>query len=150
MDISISHTKSFIAAAVAPNASIGIDIEIKDRTITEEFASSAFTHMEQEIAAESGDGATALFRFWCAKEALSKALGTGLRYGAGDLCVRSLDQSTGKIEMEATKLWLNPFPHLRGLLIDVQTCLLDDILLAVCVINPNMAKSETGPFIRWN
>ena len=120
------------------------------RTISEEFATSAFSQLEQGIAAESGDGATALFRFWCAKEALSKALGTGLRYGPGDLCARSLDQATGKVEMEATKLWLNPFPHLRGMRIDVQTCLLDNVILAVCVLNPGIARSETGPFIRWN
>ncbi len=149
MDISITHTTEFIAAAAAPNASIGIDIEKKDRTVSEEFASSAFSQLEQEIAAESGDGATALFRFWCAKEALSKALGTGLRYGPGDLCARSIDQVTGKIEMEATKLWLTPFPHLRGLLIDVQTCIIDEMLLAVCVLNANLTKSENGPFIRW-
>lgn len=148
MDISITHTDVCIAAAAAPNASLGIDIERRDRTISEEFASSAFSQHEQAIAAESGDGATALFRFWCAKEALSKALGSGLRYGPSDLCARTLDQNTGKVEMEATKLWLSPFPQLRDRKIDVQTCLLDDIILAVCVLNPSLAKSETGPFIR--
>lgn len=148
MDISITHTPGFAIAAAAPNASLGIDIEIRGRTISEEFASSAFSQLEQEIAAESGDGETTLFRFWCAKEALSKALGTGLRYGPRDLCARAFDQTTGKVEMEATKLWLNPFPHLRGKHIDVQTCLVDDVILALAVLNPLMAKSETGPFLR--
>ena len=150
MDISITHTSGCVVAAAAPNASLGIDIENGSRTISEEFATFAFSQLEQEIAAESGDGATALFRFWCAKEALSKALGTGLRYGPGDLSARSLDKVTGKVEMEATRLWLNPFPHLKGVRIDVQTCLLDDIVLAVCALNPALVKSETGPFIRWN
>ena len=150
MDISITHTTGCVFAAAAPNASLGIDIENRGRSISEEFASSAFSQLEQEIAAESGDGATALLRFWCAKEALSKALGTGLRYGPGDLCARSLDQTTGKVEMEATKLWLKPFPQLRGMLVDVQTCLEGDVILAICALNPGLAKSDGGPFIRWN
>lgn len=148
MDISITHTPGFAIAAAAPNASLGIDIEIRGRTISEEFASSAFSQLEQEIAAESGDGETTLFRFWCAKEALSKALGTGLRYGPRDLCAKAFEQTTGKVEMEATKLWLNPFPHLRGKHIDVHTCLVDDVILALAVLNPLVAKSETGPFLR--
>lgn len=150
MDISISHTPEFIAAAAAPNASLGIDIEKANRLISEEFATSAFSELEQGIAAESGDGAIALLRFWCAKEALSKALGTGLRYGPGDLSARSIDKTSGKVEMEATKLWLNPFPHLRGMKLPVQTCILGDVVLAISVLNPSLTKSETGPFIRWN
>ncbi len=150
MDISITHTRGGIVAAAAPNASLGIDVEGRHRSISEEFATFAFSPLEQEIAAESGDGETTLFRFWCAKEALAKALGTGLRYGAGDLSARHFDQQTGKVEMEATKLWLNPFPNLRGLRIPVQTCLLGNLILAVCVLNPAMVRTDTGPFIRWS
>ena len=150
MDISITHTRGGIVAAAAPNASLGIDVEGRHRTISEEFATFAFSPLEQEIAAESGDGETTLFRFWCAKEALAKALGTGLRYGAGDLSARHFDQQSGKVEMEADKLWLNPFPNLRGVKIAVQTCLLGNLILAVCVLNPAMVRTDTGPFIRWS
>lgn len=150
MDISITHTPGHIVAAAAPNASLGIDIENKNRTISDDFASSAFSQIEHELAAESGDGATTLLRFWCAKEALSKALGTGLRYGAGDLCAMSYDKSTGKTEMNASRLWLNPFPHLRGVAIGVQTLVYGEIVLAVSILDPETALSETGPFLRWN
>ena len=140
MDISITHTSDQIIAAVAPNARIGIDVEKRDRVLSEEFIAAAFSPLEQEVAAESGDGATTLLRFWCAKEAFSKALGSGLRYGTGDLCARTVDTATGRIEMEATRLWLQPFPNLRGKRIDVQTCIIDNTVLAVCVLDGAVAS----------
>ena len=79
-------------------------------------------------------GATALLRFWCAKEALSKALGTGLRYGTGDICARSIDMATGVVGMEATRLWLQPFPELRGRIMEVRTFVMDDAVVAICVL----------------
>lgn len=149
MDISISHTTGHIVAAAAPNASLGIDIELTGRTISEEFVAAAFSHNEQELAADSGVGATALFRFWCAKEALSKALGTGLRYGARDLCAKTFDPETGKVGMEASQLWLRPFPHLKGVTIDVQSCIIGDLLLAVCALDSETAESATGPYMHF-
>lgn len=144
MDISITHSGDRIIAAAAPNATIGIDVENKDRVLSEEFIAAAFSPLEQEIAAESGDGATTLLRFWCAKEALSKALGTGLRYGTEDLCARSFDPATGRIEMEASRLWLQPFPFLRGKHIDVQSCIIENTVLAVCVIGRNEEIFSSG------
>ncbi len=143
MDISIAHTSDRIIAAVAPNARIGIDVERRDRVLSEEFIAAAFSPLEQEVAAESGDGATALLRFWCAKEAFSKALGSGLRYGTGDLCARAIDVAAGRIEMEATRLWLSPFPSLRGKRIDVQTCLIDNTVLAVCILDENVLEQKS-------
>lgn len=147
MDISITHTSNIIVAAAAPNASLGIDIEKTDRGISEEFAAAAFTPLEQEIAAESGDGATTLFRFWCAKEALSKALGTGLRFGPVDLCARAYDTATGVVSMEATHLWLQPFPHLKGKTIPVQSAIIDNLAVAVCILPPEMAKQVDSSII---
>ena len=149
MDISITHTVDRIVAAAAPNTCLGIDIENRNRILSEEFVTAAFSNTEQEIAAETGDGATALVRFWCAKEALSKALGTGLRFGTGDLTAHSIDTATGRIEMEATHLWLQVFPSLRGKRIDVQSCLLNDIILAVCVLDTSLLETSQGPFPHW-
>jgi phosphopantetheinyl transferase/malonyl CoA-acyl carrier protein transacylase len=140
MDISITHTTDHIVAAVAPNACLGIDIEKRDRAISDDFAAAAFGVTEQEIAAESGEGATALFRFWCAKEALVKALGTGLRYGASDLLVRHYDRPSGRLAVEATRLWAQAFPALRNTPIYVHSCLLDNLVLAVCVLDSSMLK----------
>ncbi len=135
MDISITHTANSVVAAAAPNSCLGIDIEQRDRVISDDFAAAAFGTLEQEVAAESGEGATALFRFWCAKEALVKALGTGLRYGASDLLVRAYDRETGSLKVEATRLWAQAFPTLRNLPITVHSCLLDNLVLAVCLLD---------------
>jgi phosphopantetheine--protein transferase-like protein len=145
MDVSITHTADRIVAAVAPNACLGIDIERRDRAISDEFAAAAFSPAEQEIAAESGESATALFRFWCAKEALAKALGTGLRYGASDLTVLSFDHRRGRIAMQPTRLWLQAFPQLRDTPLTVHTCLLDTLVLAVCVLDPAIVGTEAAP-----
>jgi len=139
MDISITHTLDHVVAAVAPNAVLGIDIEQHTRAISDDFAAAAFGATEQEIAAESGEGATALFRFWCAKEALVKALGTGLRYGASDLLVRNYDRASGRLTIEATRLWSQAFPALRNRPIYVHSCLLENLVLAVCVLEPELA-----------
>lgn len=144
MDISITHTADRIVAAVAPNACLGIDIERRDRVISDEFAAAAFNPAEQEIAAESGESATALFRFWCAKEALAKALGTGLRYGASDLTVRSFDRRSGRVAVQPTRLWLQAFPQLRDTPLTVHTCLLDSLVLAVCVLDPALVGAEAA------
>lgn len=142
MDISITHTHGCVVAAAAPNAMIGIDAERRDRAISEDFAAFAFSQLEQALAAESGDGATALFRFWCSKEALSKALGSGLRYGPNDLSARSLDPASGKVEMAASKFWLARFPQLRDIQIPVHTCLIGDLVMAVCALAPAIGARE--------
>ncbi|MDD5708449.1 MAG: 4'-phosphopantetheinyl transferase superfamily protein, partial [Kiritimatiellae bacterium] len=123
----------------------GIDIERRDRTISDEFAAAAFSATEQEIAAESGEGATALFRFWCAKEALAKALGTGLRFGASDLTVAAFTRADGRIAVRPARLWLQAFPQLRDVSLTVHTCLLDNLVLAVCVLDPAMFGADNAP-----
>ncbi len=134
MDVSITHNPDLVVAVAAPNAHVGLDIERCNRRLTDAFIDGAFRAEEQEIAAESGEGAIALMRFWCAKEALSKALGTGLRYGTSDLLVRSYDISAGRIELELTGLWCEVFPDLKGKLLTVHTGLLGDCILSLCVL----------------
>ena len=70
--LSISHTKSYVAVAVAPFR-IGIDIEhTSDRVlrITEKFLNT--TELAQ-LASHTNQASTALL-YWCAKEALYKKL----------------------------------------------------------------------------
>ncbi len=145
MDISITHTADRIVAAVAPNDSLGIDIERSERAISDEFAAAAFCTTEQEIAAETGEGSQALIRFWCAKEALAKALGTGLRFGAGDLKVRGFERQNGRVDIEPTRLWLQAFPALKGAVVPVHTCVFEKLVLAVCVMEPSLPGEIQPP-----
>ncbi|MEI6210734.1 MAG: 4'-phosphopantetheinyl transferase superfamily protein [bacterium] len=134
VDISIAHTSGLVAAAIAVNGRIGIDLERIGRDLTDDFSRSVFTLEEQELAAQSGDGPATLLRFWCGKEALAKALGTGIRYSPSDLRVRSIHVETGRIEIELAGQWLDAFRPLQGRAIPVNTARIEDHILSTCVI----------------
>jgi len=134
VDISIAHTTGLVAAAIAVNGRIGIDLERLGRDLSDDFSRSVFTSEEQELAAQSGEGHAALMRFWCGKEALAKALGTGIRYSPSDLRVRAIDIGTGRLELELAGQWLDAFRPLRGRTLPVNTSPIEDHILATCVI----------------
>jgi phosphopantetheinyl transferase len=78
-DISISHSRGYIVAAVAqPNRRIGIDIERLNWIRSDDWISYAFTKQELELLPQQ-DFLPAILGLWCAKEAAAKALGTGLQ-----------------------------------------------------------------------
>ncbi len=134
VDISIAHTGGLVAAAITVNGRIGIDLERLGRDLTDDFSRSVFTPEENELAAQSGDAPTTLLRFWCAKEALAKALGTGIRYNPGDLRTHAFDPATGRAELELAGQWRDAFRPLQGRALTVHTNLLDSHILASCVI----------------
>jgi len=134
VDISIAHTSGMVAAAIAVNGRIGIDLERLGRDLTDDFSRSVFTPEEQELAAQSGEGPNTLLHFWCAKEALAKALGTGIRYSPSDLRARTIDAGTGRIEIELAGQWLDAFRALQGRTLPVNTASIEDHILATCVI----------------
>ncbi len=134
LDLSIAHTSKLIVAAVAANARLGIDIEAIGRDLSEDFTKGVFTNEELERAAQTGEAPTAILRFWCAKEALSKALGTGIRYSPRDLLIRAIDPVTGQIEIELLGQWLEPFKQLKGRRNLVSTSLYEGHVFASCLL----------------
>ncbi|MEG2725329.1 MAG: 4'-phosphopantetheinyl transferase superfamily protein [Kiritimatiellia bacterium] len=134
LDLSIAHTASLVVGAVVNQGHIGIDVEHVGRDLTEDFLRGVFTIEEQELATKSGDGPTAVLRFWCAKEALSKALGTGIRFAPTDLRIRSSSPATGMLEMELMGAWAENFPNYRQTLIPVKTSILYNHAIAVCLL----------------
>lgn len=134
IDLSIAHTPGLIMAAAAPDARIGIDVEHISRDLTEAFSRNVFTPEEHELAAASGDGPGAIMRFWCAKEAFSKALGTGIRYSAADLRVREYEARTGRITIEAVSQWTQALSDLPGTRFPIQTALYQSHVFASCVL----------------
>ena len=134
LDLAISHTKDFVVAIVAANARVGVDVEKASRDLSEEFTNGVFSGDELELAAESSDAPSTLIRFWCAKEAVSKALGTGIRYSPRELVVESFDAADGELSVSLAGQWLDAFKAFKGRPVRVKTVLVKGHVLASCFI----------------
>ena len=99
MEIGLGSPRESIRLASTPEG-VRLVAPQSGRDLTDDFSRSVFTPEEQELAAQSGESQTTLMRFWCAKEALTKALGTGIRYNPSDLRVRAWEPLAGRLELE--------------------------------------------------
>jgi len=134
LDIAIAHTAQFVIALAAANARVGVDVESVSRDLSEEFAAGVFTPQEQELAAGAVNAAHAVIRFWCAKEAVSKALGTGIRYSPKEMVVTNYDADRGLLMMRLEGAWAEAFRKLKGRDIPVSVRTLHGHALAFCFI----------------
>jgi phosphopantetheinyl transferase (holo-ACP synthase)/malonyl CoA-acyl carrier protein transacylase len=141
IDLAITHTRDFVAAAAASNARVGIDAEYSTRDLTEEFTKGVFTPEEMEIAAGSSDGPVSLIRFWCAKEAVSKALGTGIRYSPREMVVSDYLPASGVLTMRLEGAWAEAFKNLKGRGIPVSVGTMRDHALAFCFIPASLFEN---------
>ena len=134
LDIAIAHTAQFVIAIAAANARVGVDVESTARDLSEEFTAGVFTPDELELAAQALNSSHAIIRFWCAKEAVSKALGTGIRYSPREMVVAGYNPETGRLTMRLEGAWLEAFKSFRGKDIDVTVRTVRDHALATCFI----------------
>lgn len=135
LDVAIAHTARFIVAVVAANARVGVDVESARRDLSDEFVAGAFTDGERELAASSAaQSSQALIRFWCAKEAVSKALGTGLRYSPRDIAVTGYHPDSGNMTVRLSGAWIETFKTFKGRDIKVSSRILREHVLAFCFI----------------
>ena len=134
LDLSIAHTSRFVLAVVAMNARVGVDVEASDRYLSDEFTHGVFLPDEQELAVNAVDSPSAIIRFWCAKEAVSKALGTGIRYSPRELVVVSFKAETGALEVELRGQWLQNFKMFTGRTIPVSSVVVKGHVVASCFI----------------
>ena len=134
LDLAISHTRDFVVAVVASNARVGIDVERCSRDLSEEFTNGVFTPSELEMARESSEAQVTLIKFWCAKEAVSKALGTGIRYSPRELAAEFYDPSEGEISVSLGGQWLEAFKAFKGRPVRVKTAIVKGHVIASCFV----------------
>ncbi len=142
-DIAIAHTAQFVVGLAAANARVGVDVETSSRVLSDEFVESVFTIEERDLAAATVAPAQAFVRFWCAKEAVSKALGTGIRYSPREMNVVSYVQEAGRLIMHLNGAWVEKFPAFRGRDLAVTLKTVRDHALASCFIPSSLFAHES-------
>ena len=143
LDIDIAHTAQFVIGLAAANARVGVDVESIARDLSQEFTDGVFMPDELELAARAaGSTSQAIIRFWCAKEAVSKALGTGIRYSPREMVVSSYDPDGGKLVMRLTGAWGDAFRSLKGRDIPVTVGTMHEHALAFCFMPAALFAEE--------
>jgi malonyl CoA-acyl carrier protein transacylase/phosphopantetheinyl transferase (holo-ACP synthase) len=128
--VSISHTDGIIVALAAFHPHVGIDIEkIKPRE--KSFEEIAFDSNERNLLDAFGqDRNEGIARFWCAKEAVGKALGRGLVEGPRTLVIREVDKSRKTIYISLGAKLSQEFPQFKDALITAHTDRDKDLIVA--------------------
>ena len=131
-----------MVALAAANARVGVDVESVTRDLSDEFTAGVFVEEELELAANAANAAQAIIRFWCAKEAVSKALGTGIRWSPKEMHVTDYQPDSGKLAVRLEGGWLDAFKKFRGRDIEVVSRVMRDHALAFCFIPATMFDEE--------
>jgi phosphopantetheine--protein transferase-like protein len=134
IDLAIAHTAQFVVAIVASNARVGVDVEDAGRDLSEEFTRGVFTADELELVLAASNTPSAILRFWCAKEAVSKALGIGIRYSPREMVINSFNPETGAMKMKLEGQWVEAFKQFKGVQLDISSCVVRGHVLATCFI----------------
>jgi phosphopantetheinyl transferase (holo-ACP synthase)/malonyl CoA-acyl carrier protein transacylase len=143
LDIAIAHTSQFVIGLAAANARIGVDVESVSRDLSQEFTDGVFMPDELELAAGAANASLAIIRFWCAKEAVSKALGTGIRYSPKEMTVSGYEPDTGKLTMRLNGAWGEAFRSLKGRDLPVTVRTMHDHALAFCFLPASIFADES-------
>lgn len=84
-DFNLSHSGDWVLCGVSSIASIGVDVELASREVSEAVASYALTPAQLIEVNESANVSQRFMLYWTQKEAISKALGLGLSIGFNTL-----------------------------------------------------------------
>ena len=113
LKVSLSHSGGVAAALVSDGGALGVGLDIEDSGRRTGFLEkAAFTDAERgllETLAGSGGGDWML-RFWCAKEAASKAIGRGMNGNPRKFVIEQVDAGTGGMEVSLNGHGDHPSP----------------------------------------
>jgi acyl transferase domain-containing protein/phosphopantetheinyl transferase len=132
--MSLSHSAQFaiaIAGECMVGQHLGVDVQrIEDRSA--EFEEVAFTASERSLLDSVGSEARLEYitRFWCAKEAVGKALGRGLPEGPRGIIVQTLKEAGEVVVVSLGDTLAREFPRWAGALLAVYTTRHRDFIIA--------------------
>ena len=135
--VSIAHSAGAaiaIADSVLEGYSIGVDFEFL-RALEKNIDQVAFNEEEKEFFSadsDSGDNEWR-FRLWCAKESVSKALGSGFRGSPRNFIVKTVDKKTGEIGIIIAEEISSMFPGLIGKQLIAYTLIEDGLVFAISI-----------------
>jgi acyl transferase domain-containing protein/phosphopantetheinyl transferase len=146
--LSLTHAGG-IAAAVAGAAErvkgIGIDLERLSR-FNGRFEADLLTQAEHDLleGAPLSERLEWSVRTWCAKEAVGKALGSGVIGGPWALLVQSLDFSTGTVKIGLVGEMAAAFPDWAGRRLVARTGRNGDLIMATAWIGEKENEGNAG------
>jgi phosphopantetheine--protein transferase-like protein len=132
--LSISHSGQLaiaIAGRCTENQHLGVDVQqIEARS--PDFEEVAFTPHERRLLDSLGNTARQewLTKFWCAKEAVGKALGRGLMHGPHSVIVQAVEAAGEIVQVTLGDRLAEEFPQLAGRLLAVYTMRHRDFMIA--------------------
>jgi phosphopantetheinyl transferase len=144
IEISLAHSDDLAAACAgdAADGALGIDVETR-KPLSDDFMRGAFSPADRAIIDPLDRGGTEwALRAWCAKEALSKALGIGMRFDARKLALARANAATGTVELRLTGGWAEASPRHAAGPVNIWTFATDRFVLALCSL-PAAANPET-------
>jgi acyl transferase domain-containing protein/phosphopantetheinyl transferase len=143
--VSLAHTQGLAVAIAALGGRVGIDVEVV-RAREQGFADVAFAPGEIELLAafppEVRDEWT--LRFWCAKEAVGKALGTGLTRGPQGLSVTAVETAAGTIQVRLGAEMARDHQDLAESPIVVHTLREGDLVVATTLCEQEGSEDGAG------
>jgi phosphopantetheinyl transferase len=129
--ISLAHTEDVAVGLAAFGPHAGIDLE-RVRPRAPGFESIAFDDEERLSLDRFGsDRDEWIARFWCAKEAVAKALGRGLVDGSRSVAVRHADRRTGVVKVALGPTLAGIFPEWQLAMMIAHTVRDGDLVVAV-------------------
>jgi phosphopantetheinyl transferase len=132
--VSLAHSDGHAVAVAAPGGDLGVDLELL-RERAAGFADAAFHAAELELLAsvpEAERDAWTL-RCFCAKEAVAKALGTGLLRSPRDLQVTAVDPTGETVDVTLGGELAALRPDLADAALRVHALRADDLIVTTTV-----------------
>lgn len=134
--LSITHWQNGSAAAAGLQTGrhgIGLDVEMRSRNLGDVDV-IAFSGEEKRIlGACAGEAKNErLLKFWCAKEALGKALGSGMAWDPRNLIVRYISRKNDVLKLSLERDLAKRFPEYAGRLLSTFVGSDEDLVYAFC------------------